>query len=314
MNLEDCLPPDLRGASTTITPLAGGLSGAGVYRVEADGRVFALKIWDPGAPLAGWRRALHVQRLAADAALAPRIVHVDEDRRAVLSDFVGGPPFPALYGDPRTRGEALARLGRTLRRVHALPVPPDAVEANPRELLASLWSGLPESFAVPPFVGDVVRRVLAEEAPPREEPPVLSHNDVNPGNLLVDGESLLLVDWEHAGLNDRFYDLAAISVFLNMDGESCRTLLSAYHGEPVSTIPARFVHNRRVMAALAGVAFLRLARDSGHPGAAGRETLDATLSLGEFFHQRMRTGGLGLATAEGQWGYGLALVKESAAY
>ena len=33
MNLEACLPTDLRGPSTTITRVAAGLSGAGVYRI-----------------------------------------------------------------------------------------------------------------------------------------------------------------------------------------------------------------------------------------------------------------------------------------
>ena len=42
--VEDCLPPDLRAPETTITPIAAGLSGAGVYRVERDGRVLVLAL------------------------------------------------------------------------------------------------------------------------------------------------------------------------------------------------------------------------------------------------------------------------------
>src|SRR5215212_2586627 len=102
MNLEACLPVDLREPSTTITRIAAGLSGAGVYRVEAAGQAFVLKISDEGEPLAGWRRKLHIQQLAANAGLAPRIVHVDEARRAIMSAFVVDRSFPALFGDPRT--------------------------------------------------------------------------------------------------------------------------------------------------------------------------------------------------------------------
>jgi hypothetical protein len=55
VSLEACLPADLRGPTTTITRIAAGLSGAGVYRVEDAGQAFVLKIAGEGEPLAGWR-------------------------------------------------------------------------------------------------------------------------------------------------------------------------------------------------------------------------------------------------------------------
>jgi aminoglycoside phosphotransferase (APT) family kinase protein len=250
MTLEACLPADLRGPSTTITRIAAGLSGAGVYRVEAAGQAFVLKILGKDEPLAGWRRKLHIQQLAANAGLAPRIIHVDEARRALVSAFVVDRSFPAFYGDPRTREAALEQLGRTVRRIHELPLPPEADSRDPREFLATIWSGPVANFALPAFVGDAVRRVLTEEAPVGERALVLSHNDVNPTNLVYDGENLLLLDWETAGPNDPFYDLAAISVFLRMDEGTCQRLLAAYDGEPVSRLPARFAYSRRLVAVL----------------------------------------------------------------
>ena len=109
---------------------------------------------------------------------------------------------------------------------------------------------------------------------PRRRPPASarrssSHNDVNPTNLVYDGEKLLLLDWETAGPNDPFYDLAAIAVFLRMDEGTCLRLLAAYDGEPVAELPARFAYNRRLVAVLCGTAFLHLARHGGHAGATG---------------------------------------------
>jgi hypothetical protein len=52
MSLEACLPADLRGPATPITRIADGLSGAGVYRVEAAGAAFVLKISGEAKPLA----------------------------------------------------------------------------------------------------------------------------------------------------------------------------------------------------------------------------------------------------------------------
>jgi aminoglycoside phosphotransferase (APT) family kinase protein len=312
MSLEACLPAGLRGASTTITRVAAGLSGAGVYRVETAGRTFVLKVARDDEPPAAWRRKLHIQQLAANAGLAPRIVHTDEALRAVVSAFVVDRSFPAFYGNPQTREAAVAMLGRMLRRVHELPLPREADSRSAREFLATVWSGLVSSFALPAFVGDAVRRVLTEEGPARERALVLSHNDVNPTNLVYDGESLLLLDWDTAGANEPFYDLAAISVFARMDESTCRALLEVYDGAPVPSLPARFAYCRREVAVLCGAMLLNLARQSGHAGATGAETLDSVPSLADFY-QRIRAGSLSVATGEGQWWFGLALMRESAA-
>jgi thiamine kinase-like enzyme len=308
MNLEACLPVEIRGSVTTITPVAAGLSGAGVYRVEAAGQVFVLKISREGEPLARWPYKLYIQQLAADAGLAPRIVHVDETRRAILSDFIVDQSFPALYWNPRTHETALAKLGRTLRRVHELPLPPGANWNDPREFLAAIWSEISANFALPAFVRDAVQRVLSEEVPVSERALVLSHNDVNPSNLIYDGENLLLLDWETAGPNDPFYDLAAISIFARMDEGTCQKLLAVYDDKPVSELPARFVYTQRLVAILCGTLFLRLAYNSGYAGATGEEMLDSVLSLGEFY-QHIQSGSLNVATGEGQWWFGLALMK-----
>ena len=109
-----------------------------------------LKISDEAQPLAEWRRTLQIRQLAADAGLAPRIVHVDEARRAIMSAFVVDRSFPAFYWNPSTHETALAQLGRTLRRVHELPLPSDAHARSAHDFLATIWSGLASAFAVPP--------------------------------------------------------------------------------------------------------------------------------------------------------------------
>jgi hypothetical protein len=95
-----------------------------------------------------------------------------------------------------------------------------------------------------------------------------------------------------------------------MDEETCGRLLAAYDGEPVSRLPDRFAYDRRLVAALCGAAFLNLARLCGHTGATGTEASEATPSLGEVY-QQLRSGSLSLATAQGRWGFGLALMKSS---
>lgn len=312
--LEECLPPALRGPATTITTISGGLSGAGVHRVEANGRTFVLKISRNGESSDIWRARLEILRLAADARVAPRVIHVDEVRRAVLSAFVAGKPFVAAYWDPRTRDTAVDDLGRTLRRVHDLPVPGGADSRDPREVLATTWSELSATDGIPAFVGDAVRRVLDETPPRSGRDAVLSHNDVNPGNLLYDEGRLLLVDWDAAGRNDPYFDLATIALFHRMDDQTCLRLLSAHDGEPVTQVPAAFAYTRRLIAVFCPVIGmgmqLQLPNGRGATRSGPVETLESTLSLGEFY-QKLRAGELRLDSPDGGRAFGLALIKES---
>ena len=155
-----------------------------------------------------------------------------------------------------------------------------------------------------------MRTLLEQEEPAAKREPVLSHNDVNPGNLIYDGERLLLVDWDVAGPNDPFYDLAAAALFLRMDGPTSEALLSAYEGRPVVRLEDRFIWNRCLVGVLCGAFFLQSARRNGHAGSIA-ETLDTAPSLLECY-QRLRAGAFTLGSGEGQWAFGLALVKETA--
>jgi predicted Ser/Thr protein kinase len=108
MTLEVCLPETLRGPATTITPLGGGLSGAGVYRVDAGGRGYVLKIARADAPIATWRQSVEIQRRAGEVGVAPRVVHADEARRAVVSEHVVNRGFAPRLANPQTRVSVVA--------------------------------------------------------------------------------------------------------------------------------------------------------------------------------------------------------------
>ena len=307
-SLAACLPAPLRTLEPTFTRVTMGQSGAAVYQVAAGAQAFVLKLAGAQEPPAEWRRKLQLQRIVAEAGLAPAVVHVDEERRSVLSVFVADRSFRTLYFDPSTRATALELMAHTLRRLHDLPLPPEAQSRDPREFLGTVWPAVSAGFPLPPFVGSTVARMLAEEPPACDRPPVLSHNDCNPSNLIYDGERLVLLDWDTAGPNDPYYDLATIALFLRMDEPTCRALLALHDGVEETALPARFRYDRRLVAVLCGTLFLHLARQSGRGGST--EAIEAVPALGEVY-QRLRAGALDLGSDEGRWQLGLALVKES---
>lgn len=198
------------------------MSGAGVYRVQAGNQQLALKITSPDEPVAAWRTNLQMQQSAAAVGIAPSIIHVDETRRAVLTELIIDQSFPAQLGNPDTREQAIVALGQLLRRLHALPIPKNAQPVDANAFLSDIWRDIPADFVLPAFVRETVEARCAERAPVSSEPLVMSHNDVNPSNLVFDGKRVMLLDWQTIAPNNAYYDLAAVAMFFRFDdGKIC---------------------------------------------------------------------------------------------
>lgn len=56
---------------------------------------------------------------------------------------------------------------------------------------------------------------------------VLCHNDLNPQNIFF-SEDVKLIDWEYAGLNDRYFDLACVCAEFKLDAEMQEAFLDVY--------------------------------------------------------------------------------------
>jgi len=56
---------------------------------------------------------------------------------------------------------------------------------------------------------------------------VLCHNDLNPQNLFFT-EDVKFIDFEYAGVNDRYFDLACVCVEFGLEGERVDVFLNAY--------------------------------------------------------------------------------------
>ncbi|HEY4181107.1 MAG TPA: phosphotransferase [Kofleriaceae bacterium] len=303
MNPEACLPPALRGA--TLTKIAMGQSGAGVYRVESNGTAYVLKISsDKDLATAPFETKLAMQTAASELGIAPRVIHVDHDRRAVLSELVEDRHFMMLWGNPATRERALQIIASTLSRLHALPIPAGAKTTDPRAMAAHLRDTV-KRFMIPPWAREVIDTAIATEPPP-DDSRVLSHNDVNPTNFRFDGERLVLLDWDTVGPNDRYYDLASVALWFRMDDATCCALLSAHDGTAVSSLPARFVYDRKFIAAMCGTGFLFGAKSIGHPG----DPTTPRIPLADVY-TKLRAGQLDPTSLDGRWMFAMGLLDEA---
>jgi thiamine kinase-like enzyme len=65
-----------------------------------------------------------------------------------------------------------------------------------------------------------------------EHVPVPCHNDLLAANFLQLEDGILIVDWEYAGMGDRYFDLGNFAVNNEFDEDDEGRLLEAYFGEP----------------------------------------------------------------------------------
>jgi len=134
-----------------------------------------------------------VQSLAYEHGLAAKPCHLDLSQGFMVCEFLEGQHKTELDRDD------LSVFAEQLKVLHNLTVENKVLEL--KTMFKTLNSELEEAFS-------------AIETFPKEI--VLCHNDLNPKNCIFSEEGLKFIDWEFAGLNDLYFDLASVSVEFNL--------------------------------------------------------------------------------------------------
>ena len=139
-----------------------------------------------------------VMQQACSLGLAPRLVHWHDNSRVTVSEFVDGhmdTPEPAL-------------LGQTLRRIHGLPIEANLLSLRDhleRYTARAIERGIDPEHLIDPNFEPLSRAITLLES----SKPVLCHNDLGRGNLIVTSNQAVVIDWEYAALGNRYFDIAA---------------------------------------------------------------------------------------------------------
>jgi hypothetical protein len=231
-------------AVEALRPVAGGVSGALTYRVEARGKSYLLRIETRRSPLRNPHQYT-CMRIASEAGIAPALRYFDADAGVAVMDFLQERPIGEFPGGPQDLAKALGGLAARLQGTPTFPRLwdfPQAVDRilgfvrSSRMFAAGLLDAHAEGF-------EHIRSVYRWD----ESALVSSHNDPNPRNLIFDGERLWLVDWEPAYRNDPLTDVAFLVENFAPTAELERVLVEAWLGdEPDRALRARLVLMRQL--------------------------------------------------------------------
>ena len=215
------------GRPATISDLSGGITNRN-FRIEVDGGSFVLRMGGQNTSLLGIDRVTeHAASLrAAEIGVGPEVQAFIEPEGWLVTRFIQGRGVPP---EEIRRPEGIRRVAAVLRRIHraaAIPGRFDAHAVVDQYRIEAVAHGV----SVPPeFVAahEASERIRSARGPQDLVP---CHNDLLNANFLDDGE-IRIVDWEYAGMGDRFFDLANLSVNHEFGLDEDRMLVAAYFGD-----------------------------------------------------------------------------------
>ncbi len=182
---------------------------------------------------------------AAAAGVGPEVVALLEDPLCLVTRFIVGEPVSAdQLHDPTL----LAEVAEALRRVHEAGAvsggfSPFRVVEDYAGRAVGRGGSLPGDYD---WAREVAAGIEAELIGPEHEP-VLCHDDLLSANFLRTAEGIRIVDWEYAGMGDRYFDLGNLAVNNGLDAEDEVVLLESYFGEAATPERLRGLHLMRFM-------------------------------------------------------------------
>jgi thiamine kinase-like enzyme len=215
------------GRELALVPLGGGITNHN-FKVAVDGGTYVLRIGGKDTELLGIDRSVEhgASLVAAELGVGPEVAGFVEPEGYLVTRFVEGRPIPV---EEMRLADTVRRVAEVLRRIHDGPPIPGrfdsfrVVEAYAETAVAHGVT-VPEDFDWAHALAGRIQAVRAGAEP------VPCHNDLLNANFLDDG-AIRIVDWEYAGMGDRFFDLANFSINHEFDDVSNATLLEAYAGE-----------------------------------------------------------------------------------
>jgi thiamine kinase len=213
------LIPGFTGSSV-LQQLSNGPTHSS-FLLERGDEKFVLRLDKPAARELGLGRQNEAQvlRVLAEAGLAPLPVYDNVPGGILLRPWLEGRTWTVEHMKDR---DSLSRLARLLRQLHT--VAPAGNVFDPlgaaRRYARRLGPGKPAG---------IIERAeqLANALAGWPEAPVLCHNDPVCHNIL-EGASLVLIDWEYAAVGDRYFDLAVALQHHGVDDALSRCFLENY--------------------------------------------------------------------------------------
>lgn len=162
------------------------------------------------------------------AGLGPKPIAFEPKTNSIVTEFLDVPAW--TFNEIRTAA-ALKSFGESIRKIHKISSIKQMY--NIADLLDRYWQALKKSSEIKifkPFF-EITRKKL--DTYYQSNDIMFCHNDLCYGHFLK-GKKTIFLDWEMAGMNDIYSDLAGFIHFHRLDNEQTKLFGQAYSQAPLN--------------------------------------------------------------------------------
>jgi thiamine kinase-like enzyme len=204
--------------------LKGGLSGADVYKVtDGNGMTYVFRNINHKSK-EDKIREIYANKIASKYGYGAQLYAYDTEKGKIVISL--------LENSPKTldRNALIAELAHALKKMHAGPAFCDHLS------IIDLTKALYNKISHYPQVIDKnkISKLISQISYSKPYPKTATHRDLNPNNIFFTKTGVKFIDFENAGQDDPFFDIASIIIFYQYDDNAEDTFLKLYFGHKLS--------------------------------------------------------------------------------
>ena len=167
--------------------------------------------------------------LASDLGIGPKLYHARSDKSYIITEFAKGNTLvPKTANTPRV----IKNIAKSLLLLHNSSAPLanksdmfSRIDIKYKKLNCSgqLKNMLEQTLIYVKKIEEYLKNITVSYAP--------CHNDLNPGNIFVNGDQVTIIDWGDAALGNPYYDIAAFFVLNVIGQENEKLFFEQYNQE-----------------------------------------------------------------------------------
>jgi len=178
---------------------------------------------------------------AARAKIAPEVIFEDRKHGILVTLFINGSSWSGKdFHDPKK----IKILAKLLHEIHSLPK--TGYSFNPKEIARNYISNLEPHSDYYDFANTCME-IITDLGCTQDH--CCCHNDIH-GSNLIQGERLMVLDWEYSFDNNPMFELASISSYHNLNKASNLFFLGEYYGNQDKYLYNEFLIQKRLYDAI----------------------------------------------------------------
>ncbi len=220
-----------------VKTLAVGDSGARMSVIRVGDKEYVLRQISPKRGVSNIVSEVVATEVASLLDIGVKIHFVDLENHLLLVDFI--PPIKALpFEQPEKTTKEMAEF---LKKISSLRInSKDQLFKSSIEKFSN-WSFNEVPSHLRPVLKSILHGVEKAYGFTKNFSPVLSHNDLHTGNILVSEERAYIIDWESYSISNIYQELASVAYRVIVQPGDSNNLLALYFGrEPTDFEKAQY--------------------------------------------------------------------------